>query len=242
MTVIYVNWNEAEWSLPVFRTTGRVSGANVIVVSDGETGMPGIERMKINAFLRANHIREQLIKLGVTEFESSCIARWFVIGLLVTQDGVLPAFCADRDEFILCPEEIPDCDVGCTFDRGIPRAPIYIANPTPVKAFCDQIEFAIEHKAPSVLKENDMTLWRASCNFFGWKVADLSRITAGAVYDHGLGQGDQTFEFDDGKRIEWKDGKPYFVALDGSPRVLARSIHCWGPFKKYITAIESKLL
>lgn len=243
MTIIYVYWNRADWALPVFRCSQRISKAKVIVVSEFKNTIPDIQWLDINSFERAKIIRSKLRENGVSDFEACSFARWFVIQEVAQKfPDIFPLFCADWDEFILFPE-IPQAefDYGTTFDEGLPRAPLLLAHAAPLNAFCDHVESAVNNCAPSLETGNDMCSWKRSSDLCAWKTTDLAVPVNWAVYDHSLGAGKGTFQHENGgKKIVWRNKTPYFVTHGGA-EVLARSIQCWGEFKKYITTIEENL-
>jgi len=177
-------------------------------------------------------------------FEGQCFARWFIIAKLIGCGSLrLPVFCLDRDELLFSELDEAcapffDTDYAATHDGPIQRAPLLINRLEPLLSFCDYTQTMLKCCAPRLKFQNDMRAWEATTIGFGWRLGNLSLPIKDSVFDNSLGCAQNCVMVDGGKCIVWKERKPYFVHQDGLLR--AHTLHCWGPFKKYMSQYAHK--
>lgn len=238
MTVVFIAWGNYSGFADTVKCARAFAGCPVFVLSDAYVLGQEPNISKFNKYRAWIDRLKTVVPHNKHTGAVLPAVRWFILEEWTEKFPQFPVFCADWDVMIMRKldesyEPFRAYDYTISTDQGCQSAAYCINRPEPLRAYCDMLRSMINTDSPALKGElNDMALWTANQRLHNWNVGNLWDVKNGSVFDHNMHCGADRFKVEPNgaKVIDCTDGKPSFVAHDGS-LVRANTIHCWGTYK-----------
>lgn len=235
------------------------SGMEVIGLTDFGIVCPSLWKCVDPYIDRAVPFKADFISAcGQDDRSLPAIMRWFVIEEYCLVHGITEPICQIDWEVMVfgnLEEHFNKCsvsigDIGDTVDRNVEAphnrtAPYYIRDHSAIRFFTRFLEAQVQCRTPLFIQHKcggDMNWWEHVRAEGGYTPVNLAGEVDNAVFDLNIILDQDLYEFDLGKKVYWKDGKPYFKRLSDGGLVKAVALHCFWWWKVKTSDILNKAI
>lgn len=209
---------------------------------------------------RAYNFRRNFIDAcGQDDRMISALGRWFVIEEYCRIHGISePIIQIDWEVMVFGNLEehfnklsVKSGDIGDAVDNKVPAphnrtAPYWIGNHSAIRFFTRMLEAQVQCRTPLFVQHKcggDMNWWEHARQEGGYTPVDVSQEVDNSIFDPNMMIGHETYEWENGgKKLFWKEGKPYFKRLSDGGLVKAVALHCFWTWKDKTSDILNKAI